>query len=250
MLRLRSPPEAAVARLRVWYNWWQRGNRRAAQPNDQETNPGMSMSETITKATPRPRATARPKSKKTSRKAASTPKVPKVVKARAPKASASAAQRAQASRTKTKAARAKATSPVQAVREKGADIASRGAALVSDTSRLRVPLIVAGVVLLVVVALDAPVQGLYCAWRDQGIRQATLDELNADIEEYQGDIDRLQSREGIEDEARRRGYVSAGETDVIVVGLPAEQDGVEEVAPERPWYVVVGDFIFQYGGLS
>lgn len=211
----------------------------------------MSMSETITKATPRPRATARPKSKKTPRKAAATPKapkIPKVVKAKAPKASTSSAQRAQASRTK--APRAKATSPVQAVREKGADIASRGAALVSDASRLRVPLIVAGVVLLVVVALYAPVQGLYCAWRDQGVRQATLDELNADIEEYQGDIDRLQSREGIEDEARRRGYVSTGETDVIVEGLPEAQDGEGEVAPERPWYVVVGDFIFQYGGLS
>ena len=64
-------------------------------------------------------------------------------------------------------------------------------------------------------------------------------------DEYQQDIDRLQTREGIEDEARKRGYVSEGETGVIAEGLPEDQEA-EEAPAELPWYLAVGDFVFQY----
>lgn len=121
----------------------------------------------------------------------------------------------------------------------------RARGLAAAAGRLRVPLVVAAVVLVVLVTLYGPAQGLYQAWRDQGINQQTLDELNASIDEYQSDIDRLQTREGIEDEARRRGYVEQGESGVTAVGLPDESDqGSEEQS--LPWYLALGDFVFQY----
>lgn len=112
--------------------------------------------------------------------------------------------------------------------------------------RWKAPLAVLVVVLVVVVALYAPAKGLYAAWRTNEARQAQLDELNASNEGYRSDISRLQTREGIEDEARKRGYVNEGETSVIVEGLPTE-DGSSDAAPaEVPWYIALGDFVFQY----
>lgn len=102
-----------------------------------------------------------------------------------------------------------------------------------------------GIVLVVLVALYGPARDLYCAWRLQDGKQETLDGLNQSIDEYQQDIDRLQTREGIEDEARKRGYVSEGETGVIAEGLPEDQEA-EEAPVELPWYLAVGDFVFQY----
>ena len=111
--------------------------------------------------------------------------------------------------------------------------------------RARTPLIVATVLLVVVVTLYGPAQDLYQAWRDQGINQQTLDELNESIDEYQSDIDRLQTREGIEDEARKRGYVEQGESGVTATGLPEEDDG-SEADESLPWYLALGDLVFQY----
>ncbi|WP_129583829.1 hypothetical protein [Thermophilibacter mediterraneus] len=106
-------------------------------------------------------------------------------------------------------------------------------------------LVCVGVALVVLVALYGPARDLYCAWRLQDGKQETLDGLNQSIDEYQQDIDRLQTREGIEDEARKRGYVSEGETGVIAEGLPEDQEA-EEAPAELPWYLAVGDFVFQY----
>lgn len=125
----------------------------------------------------------------------------------------------------------------------------KGEALVSAAQRVRVPLIVLAIVIVIVSALYAPAQNLYCAWRDQGVHEAQLEELNKTNEQYQDDINRLQTREGIEDEARKRGYVGAGETEVVVEGMPAESDdAAEDSAPEVPWYLAVADFIFMYDG--
>lgn len=116
-------------------------------------------------------------------------------------------------------------------------------------SRFRVPVIVVAVTLFALVSIYPPAQDLYRAWRDQGARQETLDGLNASIEEYQGDIDRLQTREGIEDEARKRGYVSEGEVGVVLEGLPEEtEDAAGEDVQALPWYVALGDVVFQYEG--
>lgn len=116
-------------------------------------------------------------------------------------------------------------------------------------SRLRAPIVIAAVVLFVLVSVYPPAQGLYRAWRDQGVKQETLDGLNASIEEYQGDISRLQTREGIEDEARRRGFVDEGEVGVVLEGAPEESDDAPANEGEAlPWYVALGDVVFQYEG--
>lgn len=116
-------------------------------------------------------------------------------------------------------------------------------------SRFRMPIIVVAVTLFALVSIYPPAQDLYRAWRDQGAQQETLDGLNASIEEYQGDIGRLQTREGIEDEARKRGYVSEGEVGVVLEGSPEETDDAPANEGEAlPWYVVIGDLVFQYKG--
>lgn len=116
-------------------------------------------------------------------------------------------------------------------------------------SRFRMPIIVVAVTLFVLVSIYPPAQDLYRAWRDQGAQQETLDGLNASIEEYQGDIDRLQTREGIEDEARKRGYVSEGEVGVVLEGSPEKTEGdAGEDVQALPWYVALGDVVFQYEG--
>lgn len=121
----------------------------------------------------------------------------------------------------------------------------RARGLAEAAGRARVPLIALAIVAVVLVTLYGPAKDLYCAWREQGASQQTLDELNASIDEYQSDIDRLQTREGIEDEARKRGYVEEGESGVTATGLPEE--GGEDVAEESlPWYLSLGDVVFQY----
>lgn len=118
---------------------------------------------------------------------------------------------------------------------------------VSVLSRFRVPIAVVAVTLFVLVSVYPPAQDLYRAWRDQGVQQETLDGLNASIEEYRGDIDRLQTREGIEDEARKRGYVGEGEVGVVLEGSPEETEGdAGDNGQELPWYVTLGDVVFQY----
>lgn len=123
----------------------------------------------------------------------------------------------------------------------------RARGLVAAASGARTTIIVLVAVAVVVATLYGPARDLYCAWREQGVSQETLDALNESIDEYQGDIDRLQTREGIEDEARKRGYVEEGESGVTATGLPEEEDGD---APEEglPWYLSLGDVIFQYQG--
>lgn len=118
--------------------------------------------------------------------------------------------------------------------------------LLDFASRHRVPLIAVASVLLFILFFYGPAKNLYQAWRTEGIRQAELSELTAANETYQQDIDRLQTREGIEDEARRRGYVAEGEKSIVVEGLETEGDAQGEVEDETPWYLRLTDTIFQY----
>lgn len=188
------------------------------------------MSETVTRTAPRRRGSD------SGRGTSVRPPARSAARSRAARERASAgASRPGASR----APREQKASPVEALRERGAGVASL-------VGRFRVPVIVVAALVVVLAALYAPAQGLYRAWRDQGAQQATLDELNQSIEEYQGDIDRLQTREGIEDEARKRGYVAEGETGVTVEGLPQEDSSQDDPAPATPWYLVLGDLVFQY----
>lgn len=120
----------------------------------------------------------------------------------------------------------------------------------SFVARFRVPLIVAAVVLVTVVALYGPAKDCYAAWRHNGALQEEQAQESGEQAEIQGDVDALMTEEGIRDEARRRGYVDEGETGVVVKGLSEDPETSESetTTDERPWYLGIGDFIFQYSG--
>lgn len=116
-----------------------------------------------------------------------------------------------------------------------------------------VALLIAALVLGVLMAMYGPVQTYYRAWRAGQDLQAQLDELNASNEQYKDDIQALQTREGIEDEARRRGYVTNGETKVVVDGLndgsdDSSQSSDGDQQAQKPWYIELGDKVFHYIG--
>lgn len=117
----------------------------------------------------------------------------------------------------------------------------------------RVALLIAALVLGVLMAMYGPVQTYYRAWRAGQDLQAQLDELNASNEQYKDDIQALQTRGGIEDEARRRGYVTNGETKVVVDGLndgsdDSSQSSDGDQQAQKPWYIELGDKVFHYIG--
>ena len=116
-----------------------------------------------------------------------------------------------------------------------------------------------GVIVLAVVAfcvfmLYAPVRDLYVASRRLEALQATYEELVAENEQITHELELLQTREGIENEARARGYVEPGEVKVKVNGLPEEEafDGgaavvaEDEYVDDRTWYVRFFDTLFGY----
>lgn len=63
------------------------------------------------------------------------------------------------------------------------------------------------IVVALVVALYSPVKALYGAHRTNAVLAERLDAATASATQLQGEVDSLMTREGIEDEARRRGYV-------------------------------------------
>lgn len=109
-----------------------------------------------------------------------------------------------------------------------------------------------------VAALYSPVKALYGAHRTNAVLAERLDAATASATQLQGEVDSLMTREGIEDEARRRGYVGEGETAVEVDGIEDSGSATtdESVTGDSsqaqgqdardPWYVSVLDFIFGY----
>lgn len=110
---------------------------------------------------------------------------------------------------------------------------------------------------LVALSLYGPLQGWYVAQRRNQDLQAQLDALSASNEDLQADVEDLQSEEGIEDEARRRGYVQEGETPVAIEGSQGQDasdnsvqdnslaDGQATRAQTNIGTDIL-DFIFQY----
>ena len=123
-----------------------------------------------------------------------------------------------------------------------------------ESAPARYALIVAGFLALVVLFLYGPTRSYYAATRDEQVYTAQLSELNASNEALRAEVDKLQSREGIEDEARKRGYVSLGETPVMVEGLEVDDRGTADASAsadltlddDNAWYVEVLDFVFGY----
>ena len=108
------------------------------------------------------------------------------------------------------------------------------------------PLIVLAVILVVVAALYAPARTYYSAWRTNGILQSSKDAIDQSNSAYESDNSRLMSSEGIQDEARKRGYVSEGETGVKVEGLDESSSSSDSSSDSDPWYITVLDFVFSY----
>ncbi|MBQ6395009.1 MAG: septum formation initiator family protein [Atopobiaceae bacterium] len=116
---------------------------------------------------------------------------------------------------------------------------------------------IAAVLFIVVFGLlYGPARDLYTARREEQVLTARLERINAENEELTEALQTLQTREGIEDEARRRGFVNAGETPVRVEGLE-ETEGSQpggsgiitqetEETEEDPFYIRFFDFFFQY----
>ena len=112
-------------------------------------------------------------------------------------------------------------------------------------SRFRVPLVVIAVLLVLFVALYGPAKGYYSAWRTNGILLAEHEKETAEGKQLEDDVNALMTEQGIKDEARKKGYVDEGEKIVVVEGLEAEEE--PEEAPESdPWYLELGDLVFQY----
>lgn len=110
-------------------------------------------------------------------------------------------------------------------------------------------LLVAAVFVALILTFYGPCKTYYKAWRAGLDLQDQLTDLNSSNDQYKSDIQSLQTREGIEDEARRRGYVSEGETKVVVEGLSDDADDYpSSTEAELPWYIQLGDKVFHYIG--
>lgn len=107
---------------------------------------------------------------------------------------------------------------------------------------------------LALVAVFGPLKDYYNAWRNAGVLQVEHTVLTTINEGLTSDVERLNTLEGIEDEARRRGYVYPGEEAVVVEGLDekslSEQEALDQALEEYeqslPWYVHTLDNILGY----
>ncbi|MGI6754570.1 MAG: FtsB family cell division protein [Atopobiaceae bacterium] len=152
------------------------------------------------------------------------------------------------------------------------------------------------VVLVIVVAVWGPTKNYYVAWRQSQELAQKYDELNTDNQQLTDEVDRLQTREGIEEEARRQGYAKEGETTVRIEGSTSQDadssdgsssgadadsssdasgdaasedssddsqnagtdEGADSADAEStpaedkktPWYVPIGDFLFNYHSIA
>lgn len=140
------------------------------------------------------------------------------------------------------AARERAASGAQTARERATSAGEWAAA----HRRLW---IVLAVVVAVAAALYGPAQRYYVSMRttqDLQVKYAALKSQNKDLK---SDVDTLMSKEGIEDQARKNGYVYPGEKGVEVKGL--KEDGKDPSAAitykdDRAWYTKVLDALFGY----
>ncbi len=134
----------------------------------------------------------------------------------------------------------------------GGAVLAGGAAIVSHIHRRGLLVMLA--IALAVAMLFSPVRNLYIAYRQLDTLQQTYDVLNEENNKLRSQIEALQTREGIENEARERGYVDPGETKVLVEGLEvdegqsaaAEAVAELEVPDTRVWYIRLLDSLFGY----
>ncbi|MGN9234184.1 hypothetical protein ACTM8Z_02630, partial [Atopobiaceae bacterium HCP3S3_D6] len=139
-----------------------------------------------------------------------------------------------------------------------AEVVRSAPATCADFARRHVRgLVVLAVALALVAAVWGPLGDYYVAWRRSGELAESYASVTADNDALGKDIERLQTREGVEDEARRQGYAFEGESTATSPSAPDDANqGSDPTNPkpeeptERPWYIVVLDALFCYRPLS
>lgn len=163
-----------------------------------------------------------------------------------PAASGRPAAATRTSRRAERPERHNATARVEAAQHAKDAVAAKAGAVGGFYASHKLLCIAVGVLVAAALLLYGPAATYYRAWRAGLDLQAQYDALAQSNDQIQQQNDALLTRKGIEEEARRRGYVGAGETGVVVEGLPDDSTGSSDATPEYPWYVGVGDVIFGY----
>ena len=111
-------------------------------------------------------------------------------------------------------------------------------------------------VLVAVAMLYPPARAYYAAVRVNSVLSSQLSDVNASNDSLQSDVSSLMTKEGIEDEARRRGYVSKGDTAVDMSGVSDSGGAISDQASAtsddtassaaEPWYLSALDAFFGY----
>lgn len=117
-----------------------------------------------------------------------------------------------------------------------------------------IPLLVVIGLAIAIVVVAGPARTYYLAWRESGVLEAEYAALDSSNAELNQQIERLQTLDGIEDEARERGFVYPDEKALVVEGVepravadPELVDAaVKEYEKSLPWYVGVLDMLFGY----
>lgn len=161
-------------------------------------------------------------------------------------ASGRPAAAARTSRRAERPERHNATARVEAAQQAKDAVAAKVGAAGGFYASHKLLCIAVGVLVAAALLLYGPAATYYRAWRAGLDLQAQYDALAQSNDQIQQQNDALLTRKGIEEEARRRGYVGAGETGVVVEGLPDDSTSSSDTTPEYPWYVGVGDVIFGY----
>lgn len=103
-----------------------------------------------------------------------------------------------------------------------------------------------GVVIFLLVGLYPPIRGYYHAVREHDELLLNQQKLEEDQKRLESEVQGLQTKEGIIDEAHKQGLVSGGEESARVEGLNKKKDENTVQHPDYPWYIKVGDFVFGF----
>lgn len=103
-----------------------------------------------------------------------------------------------------------------------------------------------GVIIFLLVGLYPPIRGYYHAVREHDELLLNQQKLEEDQKRLVSEVQGLQTKEGIIDEAHKQGLVSGGEESARVEGLDKKKDENTVQHPDYPWYIKVGDFIFGF----
>ena len=103
--------------------------------------------------------------------------------------------------------------------------------------------VILGVVIFLLVGLYPPIRGYYHAVREHDELLLNQQKLEEDQKRLESEVQGLQTKEGIIDEAHKQGLVSGDEESARVEGLDKKKDENTVQHPDYPWYIKVGDFV-------